>query len=74
MINKSYYLSFYLNPIAWYETIILIIILSIAGSYKSRQAVTGPAPFASFEDLSDYTGAGSSPEELEPLPGMHIFF
>ena len=71
--NKQVLLS-YLSIYVRYDTIFLIIFLFIAGSYKSRQAVTGPAPFASFEDLSDYTGAGSSPEELEPLPGMHILF
>jgi len=36
-------------------------------SYKSRQPKSGPAPFASFEDLSDCL-EDSSPEEIVPLP------
>jgi len=36
-------------------------------SYKSRQPKAGPAPFASFEDLSDCL-EDSSPEEIVPLP------
>lgn len=30
-------------------------------SYKSRQPRGGPAPFASFEDLSDYLGEKQKP-------------
>jgi len=37
-------------------------------SYKSRQSKAGPAPFASFEDLSDYLAEDTSPEEIVPLP------
>ena len=33
-------------------------------SYKSRQPKGGPAPFASFEDLSDYLGEEISPNQL----------
>jgi len=37
-------------------------------SYQSRQPKAGPAPFASFEDLSDYLAEDTSPEEIVPLP------
>jgi len=41
---------------------------SSKSSYKSRQSKAGPAPFASFEDLSDYLAEDTSPEEIVPLP------
>ena len=41
-------------------------------SYRSRQPKSGPAPFASFEDLSDFLGARDQSELLRsfsPLIG-----
>ena len=36
-------------------------------SYRSRQPKSGPAPFASFEDLSDFLGVRDQSELLRSL-------
>ena len=46
-------------------------------SYKSRQPKGGPAPFASFEDLSDYLGEDKNAlkqNQLHFVEGLKLSF
>ena len=46
---------------------------SSRSTYKSKQTQQGPAPFASFEDLSLASFELSPEEDNTPLPGMRIY-